>query len=79
MCLDGGPAPLIVMPFMVNGSLHAYLKKKRVNLLLDPDATKSDDAVIEVYVQDRMFWESIHSDVAGSCGKKVTGLLHSSC
>ena len=29
VCLDGGPAPYIIMPFMANGSLLAYLKKNR--------------------------------------------------
>ena len=29
VCLDGGPAPFIIMPFMANGSLLAYLKKNR--------------------------------------------------
>ena len=28
VCLDGGPAPFIVMPFMFNGSLISYLKKE---------------------------------------------------
>ena len=29
VCLDGGPAPYIIMPFMANGSLLPYLKKNR--------------------------------------------------
>ena len=36
VCLDGGPAPYIVMPFMANGSLLSYLKKERQYLTLDP-------------------------------------------
>ena len=36
VCLDGGPAPFIVMPFMTNGSLLAYLKEMRGVLVLDP-------------------------------------------
>ena len=38
VCVDGGPAPYIVMPFMINGSLLAYLKKERSNLILDSSA-----------------------------------------
>ena len=34
VCLDGGPAPFLVMPFMFNGSLFSYLKKKRDELVL---------------------------------------------
>ena len=36
VCLDGGPAPFIIMPFMFNGSLLSYLKKKRGQLVLPP-------------------------------------------
>ena len=32
VCLDGGPAPYIIMPFMANGSLLAYLRKNRGTL-----------------------------------------------
>ena len=45
VCLDGGPAPFIIMPFMANGSLNAYLKKERESVLLDPETTSHDDAV----------------------------------
>ena len=34
VCLDGGPAPYIIMPFMANGSLLAYLKKNRKALVV---------------------------------------------
>ena len=34
ICLDGGPAPYIIMPFMANGSLLAYLKKNRGTLVV---------------------------------------------
>ena len=32
VCLDGGPMPFIVLPYMANGSLLSYLKKERSNL-----------------------------------------------
>ena len=38
VCIDGGPAPYIVMPFMSNGSLLSYLKKERSNLVLTEGA-----------------------------------------
>ena len=34
VCLDGGPAPFIIMPFMPNGSLLVYLKKNRATLII---------------------------------------------
>ena len=39
VCVDAGPAPYIVMPFMANGSLLAYIKKE-MNLVVPID---SDD------------------------------------
>ena len=45
VCLDGGPAPYIVMPFMANGSLLSYLKKQRDNLIVDPEPTTYFDIV----------------------------------
>ena len=43
VCIDAGPAPYIVMPFMANGSLLSYLRKERPNLLLDK--TTDEDLV----------------------------------
>ena len=40
--LDGGPAPYIIMPFMANGSLLAYLKKNRETLIV---SSKEQDEV----------------------------------
>ena len=33
VCVDAGPVPYIVMPYMANGSLLQYLKKERQNLV----------------------------------------------
>ena len=41
VCLDAGPAPYVVMPYMANGSLLHYLKKERNNLVL-PDGVDDD-------------------------------------
>ena len=43
VCLDGGPAPYIIMPFMANGSLLAYLKKNRATLIV---SCKDDDGEV---------------------------------
>ena len=40
VCLDGGPAPFILMPLMINGSLLSYLKQERDKLVLK---IESDD------------------------------------
>ncbi len=41
VCLDAGPAPYIVMPYMANGSLLSYLKRERRSLVLT-DNTDQD-------------------------------------
>ena len=39
VCLDAGPTPYIVLPFMENGDLLSYIKKHRESLLV----TECDD------------------------------------
>ena len=53
VCLNAGPAPYIVMPFMANGSLLSYLRKERSNLLLDE--TADEDSVRVYCMEDRIF------------------------
>ena len=43
VCLDGGPAPFIIMPFMANGSLLAYIKKNRSALVLSQDSEDNEN------------------------------------
>ena len=43
VCIDAGPAPYIIMPFMGNGSLLSYLKKHRTELM--PSDTADEDIV----------------------------------
>ena len=45
VCVDGGPSPFIIMPFMFNGSLLAHLKKERENLVIPPDQQMDNDTV----------------------------------
>lgn len=35
VCVDAGPAPYIVMPYMAKGSLLSYLRKERHNVIVD--------------------------------------------
>ena len=44
VCLDGGPAPFIVMPFMANGNLLSYLRKNRNTLLLTENTENTEVA-----------------------------------
>ena len=43
VCLDGGPAPFIIMPFLMNGSLLAYLRKNRGALVVSCDNNNNDE------------------------------------
>ena len=45
VCLDGGPTPYLVMPFMSNGSLLVYLQKERRNLVISNSDTGSEEVV----------------------------------
>ena len=45
VCIDAGPAPYIIMPFMGNGSLLSYLKKHRTELM-PTDTAESDEDVV---------------------------------
>ncbi|XP_019858476.1 PREDICTED: fibroblast growth factor receptor 2-like isoform X1 [Amphimedon queenslandica] len=49
VCLDLGPAPYIIMPFMSRGSLLSYLKKERPNLTVAD--TSEEDIVLNVRKQ----------------------------
>ena len=42
VCLDGGPVPYIVLPYMANGSLASYLKKERKNLIMMKENSTTD-------------------------------------
>ena len=42
VCMDAGPAPYIIMPFIANGSLLAYVKKEKMNLVLLKDTADND-------------------------------------
>lgn len=50
VCVDGGPAPYIIMPFMFNGSLLSYLKKERENLVQSPDIELNSKTVSPSYL-----------------------------
>ena len=41
--LDGGPAPYIIMPFIANGSLLAYLRKNRRKLIISCDSNGDEE------------------------------------
>ena len=45
VCLDGGTAPYIIMPFMANGSLLGYLKSNRSTLVVPQEAEIEDEDV----------------------------------
>ena len=38
VCLDGGPVPYVILPYMANGSLLSYIRKERNSLVLIEEA-----------------------------------------
>ena len=63
VCLDEGPVPYIVLPYMTNGSLASYLKKERKNLVIMKDSTtvvtneSEDSAQVSFFYTCRLFCE----------------------
>ena len=49
VCVDAGPAPYIIMPFMANGSLLAYIKKEKLNLVVPNDASVDELASLYIF------------------------------
>ncbi|MCG8626709.1 MAG: protein kinase [Proteobacteria bacterium] len=46
VCLDGGPAPYIIMPFMANGNLLTYLKDNRKTLIIASGCEENEVSLI---------------------------------
>ena len=46
VCLDGGPVPYVVMPFMFNGDLLSYLKREKGRLVLPPDSEPDHEKMV---------------------------------
>lgn len=42
VCVDAGPAPYVVMPYMAKGSLQSYLKKERHHFILSEEEEEDD-------------------------------------
>ena len=53
VCLDGGTAPYIIMPFMANGSLLVYLKKNRETLVVSL-SDKDEDNVRAQFINSEV-------------------------
>ncbi len=45
VCVDAGPTPYIVMPYMSNGSLQLFLRKERDSLLFQEESELEEDKV----------------------------------
>ena len=58
VCLDAGPAPYVVMPYMANGSLLHYLKKERSNVILGVGV---DEDVVHIRTKEYLHHHYIHA------------------
>ena len=72
ICVDGGPAPFIITPFMENGSLLSYLRKNR-NTFLSPtedDVTARNFMIIAgvtTFTPDETSPQTADGYVSSSC------------
>ena len=60
VCLDGGPAPFIIMPFMANGSLLTYLKKNRQELVLSQDCKDNENVSVNSFGCNGRVYRQMH-------------------
>ena len=54
VCLDAGPAPYLVLPFMTNGDLLSYLKTNREDLVLSYEADENKVKLAIVYIESKV-------------------------
>ena len=57
VCLDSGTAPLIIMPYMANGSLLKYLKRERESLIVSEE--NDEDEVNWIFSSRSMQFQSV--------------------
>ena len=69
VCLDGGPAPYIIMPYMANGSLLKYLKRERGNIVLSENA--DEDEVITYLLINKLSDTTTHVHQALEVRKRL--------
>ena len=55
VCVDAGPSPYIVMPFMANGSLLTYIRKEKNKLVRSIDSTDDDLASVFSLIVSKMY------------------------
>ena len=58
ICLDAGPSPYLVLPFMENGSLLSYIKKNRCDLLVTKETDEDKVAFNSVYYSKKNYTSS---------------------
>lgn len=46
VCLDGGPAPYIIMPYMANGNLLSYLQDQQEALIV---LSSADSQIVRIH------------------------------
>ena len=47
VCLDAGPAPYLILPYMANGNLLSYLKNNRDSFILTENCAMNTEVVID--------------------------------
>lgn len=57
VCLDGGPEPFLILPYMANGSLVSYLRKQQCNLVVVNGTHRNyDEELAQVRSNPCMAW-----------------------
>ena len=60
VCLDAGPAPYLILPYMANGNLHSYLKNNRESFILTENCAMNIEVVIEWVTESQWYCSNIY-------------------
>ena len=64
VCLDAGPAPYIVLPFMSGGDLLSHIKGRRGSLVVESDADEGTVRILNFYsAQLKRHIHSVHTRI----------------
>ena len=80
-CVDTGSTPLIIMPYMENGSLLKYLKKERQNIIVSQDNDEDEVCNTTIIMQTKpnlyslfMKVEEVHKRLMAMCSQISSGM-----
>ena len=82
-CVDSGSTPLIIMPYMENGSLLKYLKRERQNIIVSKDNDEDEVCNTRIIMHTKpnlysifMKVEEVHKRLMAMCSQISSGMAY---